>query len=787
MNQRDADASARPLRLLLVEDDASDAGLLERRLRQGGFAPQARRVCSGQALRAALADGPWDLVLSDYRMPGLDALDALEAVRERDPDLPFIVVSGQIGEEAAVELMRHGANDFLMKDRLARLLPAIERELQEAARHREQRRLDAALQAQAQMVQRALRASGDGAWDWNPQTGEAHLSDEWKGILGYAPHEFPDDMGEWLARVHPQDLAGVERDIAAYYAGETPIYRSEHRLRCKDGSWRWVLDRGVVIEWDAAGRPVREVGTLSDISAAKAAELALRESHAVLHKLARQAPGVLYQFQLHADGRMSMPFVSEAAIEQWRLTPEQLRGDAAAAFAMVHPADIESMMASIAASAAGLRPWSLVYRADIPGRGLRWLHGEAQPERLADGSVLWHGFIRDVTEQRQADAELRLLQACIEHVNDAVVVTDAESQDPPGPRIVYVNPAFEKQTGWSAAEALGRTPRMLQGPASDRAELARIGLALRARQPVRAEVLNYRRDGRSFWSEIDITPVADEHGAYTHWVSVQRDTSARKEAEQERERLIRELEARNRELDAFNHSVAHDLRNPIISIRGMADVADLAVAAGDVGRARDCLARVARSAEQADTLIRNLMELAKLGKRAIRLLELPARAALEQVRSAFEVQIQASCAQVHIEAEADLRLLADPALLQMIVGNLLGNALRHRDPHRLPQIWMRARAAPEAGVCIEVSDNGRGIEAELHGRVFRLFERFGCDSDGTGVGLALVERAARLLDGYARLARSAPGEGSSFEVWLPAPSAATPAPAAEPASARRAP
>ncbi|GMU44849.1 MAG: PAS domain-containing protein [Xanthomonadales bacterium] len=88
------------------------------------------------------------------------------------------------------------------------------------------------------MAQRALQTTGDGAWDWNPQTGVAQLFDECKRILGYAPDEFPDDLREWMARVHPDDLAQVEHDLTAYYSGETASYRSEHRLRCKDGSWR---------------------------------------------------------------------------------------------------------------------------------------------------------------------------------------------------------------------------------------------------------------------------------------------------------------------------------------------------------------------------------------------------------------------------------------------------------------------------------------------------------------------------------------------------------------------
>ena len=762
-------AGPRRLRLLLIEDNESDAALLERHLQRGGFEVEATRVESAGEISAALAPGRWDLVISDYVLPGLGALDVLTMVRAADPDLPFIVVSGLIGEEPAVDLMRMGANDYVMKDRMARLVPAIERELLEAARHREQRRMDRALAAQYQMVRVALKATGDGVWDWNPQTGATVLSDEFKRILGFEPHEFPDDMAAWRIRVHPDDLPQVERDEASHYTGECPMYRSEYRIRCRDGSWKWVLDRGTVIERDSDGQPVRELGTLADISAIRRSEAELRESHAVLRKLARQAPGVLYQFRRHSDGRMDLPYVSEAAQELWGLTSAQLLDSADAAFAQVHADDLVPLYASIETSAQGLTPWSHAYRIHVPGRGVRWMHGEAQPEALADGSILWHGFIRDVTEQREAEAELRLLQTCINQVNDAVVVTGVDTRAGSGHRIVYVNPAFERQTGYRAEDVIGRTPRLLQGAETDVAELQRIGSALNARQPVRAEVLNYRKDGSAFWTEMAISPVADRSGHYTHWVSVQRDVSVRKQSESEREHLIRELEKRNSELDTYNHSVAHDLRNPVISIRGMADLAGIAIQAGDLARARDCVARIARSADQADTLIRNLMELAKLGKRALRLQPVSAHAAIDALRASLELQIAAVGARLALDAPPELELRTDPVLLQMILSNLVGNALKHRHAGRAPLIAVRVRECEQpAGWRIDVRDNGIGIHPELHDRVFRLFERVDHRSEGTGVGLALVDRAARLLEGEARLAESVPGQGSCFSVWLPA-------------------
>lgn len=132
---------SKPLKVLLVEDSEDDAALLLRELRRVGFRPSARRVETLEELLSAIAEDAWDLVLCDYTLPQLDAPAALRAVKAAERDIPFIIVSGTIGEEKAVESMRAGAQDFVLKDRLARLGPAVERELGEARLREEQKQI----------------------------------------------------------------------------------------------------------------------------------------------------------------------------------------------------------------------------------------------------------------------------------------------------------------------------------------------------------------------------------------------------------------------------------------------------------------------------------------------------------------------------------------------------------------------------------------------------------------------------------------------------------------------
>ncbi|NJP09395.1 MAG: PAS domain S-box protein [Leptolyngbyaceae cyanobacterium RU_5_1] len=140
--------------------------------------------------------------------------------------------------------------------------------------------------------------------------------------------------------------------------------------------------------------------------------------------------------------------------------------------------------------------------------------------------------------------QLRLLELVILTIEDAVLITEAEPISLPGPRIVYVNPVFTEMTGYTPEEVLGQTPRILQGPKTDRAALKQIRTALQNWQPCRVDLVNYRKDGSEFWIELSIVPVHDESGWYTHWVAIQRDITARKQAED----ALRQSEERYRSL-----------------------------------------------------------------------------------------------------------------------------------------------------------------------------------------------------------------------------------------------
>ncbi|MFN9858432.1 MAG: response regulator, partial [Pseudanabaena sp.] len=175
--------------VLIIEDSEDDAILIVRSLRQSGFVLTWERVQTVEELNQALTNRTWDVIISDYNLPKMNAPMALEIVKQSQLDLPFIVVSGTIGETLAVDLMRAGANDYLMKGSLARLAEAVRREIREFKMRQERQQASLELELTKQRLQLALEGSAIGPWDWVISTGELTINERWAEILGYTSLE----------------------------------------------------------------------------------------------------------------------------------------------------------------------------------------------------------------------------------------------------------------------------------------------------------------------------------------------------------------------------------------------------------------------------------------------------------------------------------------------------------------------------------------------------------------------------------------------------------------------
>ncbi|WP_430765411.1 sensor domain-containing diguanylate cyclase [Pseudomonas citronellolis] len=256
----------------------------------------------------------------------------------------------------------------------------------------------------------AVEGSGTGIWDRHVPSGTMHYSRGWKALLGYAEEDIGERIEESYTRIHPDDLAYVKATIEAHFDGRTPVYEVEHRIRRKDGEYMWVCSRGKVVERDGAGRALRMLGTTTDITALRGLSERLRENVELLTDLTNEIPGMVFQFRRLPDGSARFPYVSGGSREIYGMAPEELADAPTERIrAIIHPEDMPRYLAALEASARTMVPWQLEYRVLLPELGVRWRQGHAHPRRQTDGSVLWHGFITDITERKRIEAELQVL------------------------------------------------------------------------------------------------------------------------------------------------------------------------------------------------------------------------------------------------------------------------------------------------------------------------------------------------------------------------------------------
>jgi len=273
---------SKPLRLLLVEDSEHDAELVLHELKRGGYAVEHERVETSNAMQTALTRNRWDLVLSDYSMPRFSAPQALEVLKASGQDLPFIIISGTIGEETAVSSLKAGAHDFVLKDSMARLIPAIERELRESETRRERRQAEQELHVSEERFRQLADNIQEVFWMTDIQNNkELYISPAGAKIWGRPLPTLLQSTEAFIETVVAEDRATTRAALEKQKRGEqTDI---EYRIVHADGSVRWIWHRAFPI-LDETGTVIRVAGIAADVTERKLAEERLKRQDEELQK-----------------------------------------------------------------------------------------------------------------------------------------------------------------------------------------------------------------------------------------------------------------------------------------------------------------------------------------------------------------------------------------------------------------------------------------------------------------------------------------------------------------------
>ena len=278
------------IKVLYIDDNQMDRELVRDALEteHGGF--DLTEAANRDSFVKALQNDDFDIVMSDFNILGFEGLDVIQTVQEKDPRIPVVIVTGTGSEEIAVQSLKHGAADYVIKQphhirRLSKtLLMALEKKKLRNDRETAEKLRDEALNR----LGTALKFGNVGLWDWVIGTNQDYFSKEWKRQIGYDDDELEANYEEFTSRLHPEDKDRVLRSTQQYLDDEIPVHDIEFRLQHKDGSYRWIQSQGEVLR-DENQQPVRMLGCHIDITERKKAELQIRdtlkEKEVLLHEV----------------------------------------------------------------------------------------------------------------------------------------------------------------------------------------------------------------------------------------------------------------------------------------------------------------------------------------------------------------------------------------------------------------------------------------------------------------------------------------------------------------------
>lgn len=798
------------INILHLEDDPADAELVQAKLAEAGLACRIAVVQTRDAFETALRDGGIDIILADYQLPMYDGMSALGLVQEVCPDVPFIIVSGAMGEEAAIEALTKGSTDYVLKQNLSRLAPAVERALQEAQNRRERKQAQIRLHEQFLFLQQLLDSipipvyykDAQGLYlDCNAAF-ESFIGLPKKDIVGKTVHEVvPKERAD---KHHEADLALLSNPGVQVYEVSGIYNNSEHR--------DVIFHKATFV--DVNDCVAGTVGTLVDITERKQADrerlanLRFFESMDKVNQAIQGADDLENMMKDLLDVVISI-FDCDRAFIMYPCDPESpawtcpmerskpgypgMR-DLKVALTM-DPQVAETLRILLATDGPVAfgpgTPYALpedvskqfniqsfMSMAIYPKTGSPWQFGmhqcayarvwaaedtrmfEAIGRRLADGlsSLLTH---RDLRQNEE------FLDKVVEHIPDMIFVKEAQTLS-----FVRFNKAGEQLLGFQREELLGKTdydffPREEADffTKRDRQVLDSKELA-----DIPEETISTKNNEERTLHTKKI-PILNETGTPQYLLGISEDITERKKLE-EQLRQVQKMEA----IGQLAGGIAHDFNNILSAITGYSE---LSIAIVDPkSEAFNYLTQVLEASGRAKELVNQILMFSRETAQELRptRIDLPVKEALKLIRASVPATIE-----IRPKILSRASALADPTQIHQIVMNLCTNAAQAmQDSGGLLKVHLtditidhgnyRQRypdAKPGAYIRLAVSDQGHGIDTQYLHRIFDPFFTTKKRGEGTGMGLSVVHGIVKSYGGFI-YAHSQLGKGSMFEILFPA-------------------
>ncbi len=605
--------------------------------------------------------------------------------------------------------------------------------------------LEEALKESKERLQLALKGSEMGLWDWNLETGGLIYNETWAKMLGYELEEAY--KLTWENLLHPDDRERALKELYDMTEGRTDEYDSEFRLKTKEGKWKWILDRGKVVEWSSNGKAIRVTGTHIDINERKINEETLRENENKYRRLVENAPmGIAIlanEKVLYANRELTRIGGFDSIKEIIGMSVKEFIPDVDD---YTKYRERESLVISKGEDA----PLRTTQVKTVSGKFLD-VEVVSIPVTF-DGKPAMQVLIHDISDRNKAIRELarsrELLNQLFENSPMGIVLLDDSF------KVSSINKGFESIFGYGIDEIKGKSLMDLIISPELKEEADSLNNSAIKGEIDHIESYRYNKAGDKVHVLIYALPVMEEDkhiGIYGIYI----DIGQRINAEEE-------LKTRNLELDNFVYKVSHDLRAPLASILGLINLTKLE---DDINNQTYYVELMEGQVNKLDHFIRDILSHSKNLKMSVSTDKIDFE---EIVQKCFDdlSYLKATSKVVRKLSIAEGDFYSDKWRINEIFRNLIGNAIKYRDQVAKENIVEVNISIDEKGSTIVVADNGIGIAEDKLPHVMEMFYRGTESSDGSGIGLYIVQKAVEKIEGKIEI-ESKPNEGTKFKIWLP--------------------
>ncbi len=645
-------------------------------------------------------------------------------------------------------------------------------------------RAEQALRESETRWQFALEGVGDGVWDWNAQTNTAFFSDQWKKMLGYEPDEIGDSLAEWDKRVHPDDKDHVYLEINRHLSGESPRYSSEHRIQCKDGSWKWILDSGKVMTRTPDGKPLRLIGTHKDITDRKRTEEALRLSEERFRMIFERSPISIELYDAHGV----LTHVNPACLEMFGIPDfSYIKGFCLFANPNFHDLHREKVMQGESVRFELLYNFEVVRQMNLfPTSKTGIIYADVLATPLRDEQKTVFGYmvqIQDITERRHAENLLRekerLMSDIINFLPDATIVIDRDE------KVLAWNRAMESMTGIKAEDMLGKGDYEYALPFYGERRPILVDLAMHPSENFEKIYHMIQRNGdrmfaehyypnllgKETWLFGHACVLKNPGGEMIGAIETISDITARKTAESELKKAKETAESATRAKSEFLANMSHEIRTPMNAVVNMTRL----LLDTDLNEEqRDYAETAVMSSEILLSLINDILDFSKIeaGKFELENRDFSLIHTVESVVKMLRPKAEEKGLWLKYRMDTDLHphVSGDPVRVRQILINFLNNAVKFTEKGGITvRVFCENKTDTQCSAKFEVSDTGIGIPENRINRLFQPFSQADASTTrkygGTGLGLVISRQLAELMGGQAGV-ESEEGKGSTF--WFTA-------------------